>query len=48
MGSGVVLPIRKTPLLKLSFGRERRLKFSKMRRVSCGGSFTKRYLRKFE
>ena len=46
-GHGVVLAIKKTPLLKMSSGKETCLKFSKRRSVSFGGKYTKRYLRKF-
>ena len=46
-GHGVVLAIKKTPLLKMSSGKETCLKFSKRRSVSLGGRYTKRYLRKF-
>ena len=46
-GHWVVLAIKKTPLLKMSSGRETSLKFSKRRSVSFGWRYTKRYLRKF-
>ena len=44
----VILAIEKTPLLKMSSGRKRCLKFSKRRKGSFGGRCTKRYLRMFE
>ena len=47
-GRGVVLAIKKTHLLKMSSGTETCLTFGKRRRVSFGGKYTKRYLRKFE
>ena len=46
-GHGVVLAIKKTPLLKMSSGRETCLTFGKRRSVSFGGRYTKRYMRKF-
>ena len=47
-GHGVVLAIKKAPLLKMSSGKETCLTFGKRRNVSSGGRYTKRYLRKFE
>ena len=48
VGDGVVVAIKKTPLLNMSSGRKLCLEFSKRRSVSFNGRCTKRYLRKFE
>ena len=45
-GHGVVLAIKKTPLLKMSSGKETCLKFSKRQSLSFGGRYTKRKFKK--
>ena len=47
-GHGVVVAIKKTPLLNMSSGSEICSKFSERRTMSFGGRYTKKYLREFE